>query len=332
MSAIRPPLSMVPTFFGCLLFDHRTSRYLPFDHECAALLDALLHHSIDALIARERDGARREQLAGFYRHFFARGFFSCDGRLAAERLRLSPPADHLAAPLALHLEIVAACNLSCTHCFAGALPRRGARLRLAEIDALFGELAAAGCFRVGLTGGEPLLRHDLFEIIDAATARGLHPCLTTNALLLDEHTARELGRRPLCWLNVSLEGPDAAHNDAVRGAGSFARVRDKLRLLARHARFTLAFTITRQNAAVVTRCAELAREVGAHSAVFRPLYPVGIAREHLDTLMPTYGDYAGAPAHFEAPTASTADMRYVALVQAGSVDRPGAILGAARAN
>ena len=48
--------------------------------------------------------------------------------------------------------------------------------------------------------------------------------------------------------------------------------------------------------------------------------------------MTRLGDYAGAPAHFEAPTASTADMRYVALVQAGSVDRPGAILGAARAN
>ncbi|MCB1536027.1 MAG: DUF1223 domain-containing protein [Rhodoblastus sp.] len=44
------------------------------------------------------------------------------------------------------------------------------------------------------------------------------------------------------------------------------------------------------------------------------------------------GDYAGAPAHFETSTPTRADMRYVALVQAGEADRPGAILGAARAN
>ncbi|MCB1524406.1 MAG: DUF1223 domain-containing protein [Rhodoblastus sp.] len=48
--------------------------------------------------------------------------------------------------------------------------------------------------------------------------------------------------------------------------------------------------------------------------------------------MTRLGEYAGAPAHFEAPASAKTDMRYVALVQAGEADRPGAILGAARAN
>src|SRR5262249_17243 len=131
------------------------------------------------------------------------------------------------------------------------------------------------------------------DILDAATAAGLHPCLTTNGLLLTKEIARELGRRPLVWLNVSLEGPDATTNDAVRGAGTFNAVLEKLELLRRHPPFTLAFTVLRSNAHLVRECAELAARVGAHTAVFRPLYPVGVARDHPE-LMPTFGQYTGA--------------------------------------
>jgi radical SAM protein with 4Fe4S-binding SPASM domain len=161
------------------------------------------------------------------------------------------------------------------------------------MDGLFADLARLGSFRLGLTGGEPLLRKDLFDILDAAAERGLHPCLTTNGLLLTEEIARELGRRPLVWLNVSLEGPDAQTNDAVRGAGTFDAVVEKLKLLRRHARFTLAFTVLRTNAHLARQCAELACRVGAHTAVFRPLYPAGTALHHLD-LMPSFGQYTGA--------------------------------------
>src|SRR5205807_2391089 len=136
-----------------------------------------------------------------------------------------------------------------------------------------GDLVRLGSFRLGLTGGEPLMRKDLLDVLDSATGHGLHPCLTTNALLLTEATARELGKRNLVWLNVSLEGPDAATNDPIRGRGTFNGVVEKLKLLRHHARFTLAFTITRLNADRVRDCARLAYEVGAHTAVFRPLYP-----------------------------------------------------------
>src|SRR5262249_54723008 len=229
----------------------------------------------------------------FFDCFYERGFFGLDGRLAADVLAVDVPADHLVGPLAVHLEIVGACNLTCTHCFAGELPRNHHPLRLSAMDSLFGDLARLGSCRLGLPGGEPLLRKDLLDILDAATGHGLHPCLTTNGLLLTEELAREMGRRPLVWLNVSLEGPSAESNDAVRGAGTFAAVVDKFKLLPRHARFTLAFTVMRTNAHLVRQCADLAYEVGAHTAVFRPLYPVGTALQHLD-LMPSFAQYTDA--------------------------------------
>jgi radical SAM protein with 4Fe4S-binding SPASM domain len=296
----RPPLVLVAQHFGATVFDRRTSRYAPFDREGAELLRATLARPFHAVAHDLADPDERDAVMDFFLHLEAVGYFDLDGRLAGVELPVGDvPPDHLVGPLAVHQEVVAACNLACTHCFAGELPRREKPLALSELDALFADLASMGSFRLGITGGEPLLRKDLFEVLDAATARGLHPCVTTNALLVDERVAREFGRRDLVWLNVSLDGATAASNDRVRGDGVFDRVRERLAVLGRHARFTLAFTVMRHNVDEVEACARLAAEVGAHTAVFRPLYPVGVAREHPE-LMPRFDDYAGALARLAA--------------------------------
>ncbi|HEY7310908.1 MAG TPA: radical SAM protein [Gemmataceae bacterium] len=304
----RNPLVLVPQYFGCLVFDRRTSRYLPFDREATDLLLTLYRQPIEHVLAETADAAEQEAILRFIDCFYDKGFFRVDGRLAADVLAVDVPADHLVGPLAVHLEIIGACNLTCSHCFAGTLPRNHHPLTLAEMNALFGDLAALGSFRLGLTGGEPLMRKDLFDILDGATERGLHPCLTTNGLLLTEDMAREFGKRELVWLNVSLEGPTAESNDAIRGIGTFDTVLEKLRLLRRQARFTLAFTILRTNAHLVRQCAELAYEVGAHTAVFRPLYPAGTALDHLD-LMPSFGQYTAALRDLVEMDAPGADLR-----------------------
>jgi mycofactocin biosynthetic radical S-adenosylmethionine protein MftC len=239
------PLVLAPQFFGCLIFDRRSSRYLPFDHESTSVLLELAETPFEEVHRRwsvEHDGASVAALEGFYEGLDSLGFFTLDGRLATAVLPVVPPPGHLVGPLAVHLEVAGSCNLRCSHCFAGDLPRREKPLSLAALDALFAEMAAMGSFRLGLTGGEPLLR-DLFDVIDLATSHGLHPCVTTNGLLITEEVARDFGARRLVWLNVSLDGATAATNDRVRGAGTFDRVLDRIAVLRRHARFTLAFTI-----------------------------------------------------------------------------------------
>jgi len=290
----RRPLVLAPQPFGSTVFDRRTSRYLPFDHEATALLRAARDVSADRLVARESDPERREALAAFVEHFVERGLFTVDLRFAGDVLDVVPPTDALLGPLAVHLEVVAACNLACTHCFAGTLPRRDRPLDLVELDPLFATFARMGSFRLGLTGGEPTLRPDLVEVVDLALAHGLAPCLTTNGHFLRDSLARALAARELAWLNVNLDGATAETNDRVRGAGSFERTLAGLETLTRvGGRFTLAFTLLRTNLHEVEACGRLAARLGAHSAVFRPLYPVGTAREHLD-LMPTYEEYARA--------------------------------------
>ncbi len=292
-SELRPPLTLVPQHFGSVVFDRRTSRYLPFDRETTELLRQLQRDDIDSILRRIPEELRRTQIISFYEDIYSHCFLTIEGKFAGEVLELEVPEDHLAGPLALHLEVVAACNLTCTHCFAGSLPRHEEPLTLVELDELFGQMAALGTFRLGLTGGEPLLRKDLFQIIDLATEHGLCPCVTTNGLLITEEIAREFGRRELAWLNVSLEGASAGTNDLVRGAGTFNRAIERIRVLREHSRFTLAFTILSSNLHEIRACAELAEELGAGTAVFRPLYPVGVARHHLE-LMPSYEQYNAA--------------------------------------
>ncbi len=68
---------------------------------------------------------------------------------------------------------------------------------------------------------------------------------------------------------------------------------EKLKLLRKHAKFTLAFTLTSMNVSEAEQCAVLARTVGASAAVFRPLYPVGVAANYPE-LMPKYAEYVQA--------------------------------------
>ena len=116
------PLVLIPQHFGCLVFDRRTSRYMPFDREATDLLLALHCQAIDSVLAAIPPGDELDAATRFVGFFYECGFFGLDGRLAANVLIVNVPPDHLVGPLAVHLEIVGACNLTCSHCFAGKLP------------------------------------------------------------------------------------------------------------------------------------------------------------------------------------------------------------------
>ena len=293
------PLVLIPQYFGSLVFDRRNSRYAPFDQTTTELFKQSVNSPITSALNHVENEEQRDILEDFIDYFYRQGYFTEEYLFAGKALDITPPTDHLTGPLAVHLEISAACNLTCTHCFAGELPRKEDALTQKELDKLFSELSQIGSFRLGLTGGEPLLRKDLLDIVDSALENGLHPCLTTNALLLTEELAKALGKRDLLWLNVSLDGATAKTHDLIRGIGSFDKTIKKIQLLSRYSRFTLAFTVLSTNTHEIDQCAELAAQLGAHTAVFRPLYPVGQAKENLD-LMPTFTQYSKALSSLES--------------------------------
>src|SRR5215471_8281675 len=130
------------------------------------------------------------------------------------------------------------CNLACTHCFISCSPTNHthAMMRLDEVRRYLDEAVELGVKEYYFTGGEPFLNPDM-EAILAATLRVGPATVLTNGLLLDPVRCARLAALAGAAaysldLRVSLDGYDAASNDALRGAGTFERVLAGLRNLA----------------------------------------------------------------------------------------------------
>jgi len=109
------------------------------------------------------------------------------------------------------------CNMSCPHCYAAAV-RTPSPTDLSREEALgvVEQLAAAGVGVLILSGGEPLLRPDLFELAARGRELGLAVQLSTNGTRIDAATARRLGECGVQYVGVSIDGLPG-FNDAYRG-------------------------------------------------------------------------------------------------------------------
>jgi len=129
-------------------------------------------------------------------------------------------------PFLVIWEVTQACDLVCAHCRACAQPRRHPlELSFEEGCRLIDEVAEMKVPVFVLTGGDPIKRPDVFDLVSHATARGVRTSLTPSATpLLDRDVIRRLKECGLARLAVSLDGSNAAIHDAFRGvAGSYQR-------------------------------------------------------------------------------------------------------------
>jgi heme b synthase len=182
-----------------------------------------------------------------------------------------------------HLHVVAweltrSCNLFCAHC-------RGS----ADSTRYSGELTTAECFKLVdqvlevakpiliLTGGEPLMRKDVFEIGSYAAGRGLRVVMGTNGTLITPEIAAALKKVPIARIGVSLDFPRAGLQDEFRGQkGAFEAALAGI-AAARRAGIEIQInsTLTSRNVDLLDELIALAMEVGA--VAFHPflLVPTG---------------------------------------------------------
>ncbi len=129
-------------------------------------------------------------------------------------------------PFIVIWEVTQACDLACVHCRASAQTwRHPLELSTAEGERLIDEVAEMKVPVFVLTGGDPLRRPDIYELVEYAHRRGVRISLTPSATpLLSQEAIRELKKRGLARLAVSLDGSKAEIHDAFRGVtGSYAR-------------------------------------------------------------------------------------------------------------
>jgi radical SAM protein len=138
-------------------------------------------------------------------------------------------------PRRVYWEVTRSCDLACRHCRAEAVPNADPdQLTPAEGLRLLDDLArfAAPRPHLVLTGGDPLKRVDLFELIAAARERGFQVSVAPSATpLLTGDTLRRIRDSGVDAISLSLDGSDAERHDAIRGiAGTYERTRDAARV------------------------------------------------------------------------------------------------------
>lgn len=131
----------------------------------------------------------------------------------------------------VYIEATRLCNLSCLHCYNESGPGYCKELDTKAMFRLINSLAKLGVLEIVFTGGEPLVRKDIFELIKHAKEKNIEFSLFTNGTLLDEQKVKKLKRLEPKMVAVSLESDDPTVHDKIRGRGSFSKTLRGIRLL-----------------------------------------------------------------------------------------------------
>src|SRR5579875_3400400 len=212
----------------------------------------------------------------------------------------------LGIPLGAQLDVTWRCNERCIHCYLDH--DDAGEMSLAEIHDLLGQMAQAGTLFLTISGGEPLLRRDLFDIIGRARGLGFDVKLKTNAILIREREAATLCELAIDSVQVSIYSHRAQVHDAITGAPGLKVI--------------IANVLMRSNRADYPGVQELARRLGAQFSIDptitphlnggRALLALNIAREDLRRVM-REDSLVGNAAQFCAPPAPADDAALDAL-------------------
>jgi heme b synthase len=190
-------------------------------------------------------------------------------------------------------EVTRSCNLACKHCRAEAHPEPyPGELSNKEAKALIDTFPDVGSPIIIFTGGDPMMRPDVYELVAYATSKGLRCVFSPNGTLIDEGNAVRLKTSGVQRCSISIDGADAASHDAFRGvSGAFdASMRGIGHLQRAGLEFQINTTVTRDNLAGFKNIFELCERIGAKAWHIFLLVPTGRAAGLADQVI-TAGEY-----------------------------------------
>ena len=194
----------------------------------------------------------------------------------------------LDAPICLTWELTYACNLQCIHCLSSSGQRDSRELSTAEAKRVLDELRDLQVFYINIGGSEPMIRRDFFEIVEYSIANQIGVKFSTNGAFIDRPKAQQLASMDYLDIQLSIDGVDAATNDAVRGEGSYAMARRAMDNLAEagFGPFKISVVVTRHNVDQLDGFKAIADSYGAQLRVTR-LRPSGRGADSWHDLHPT---------------------------------------------
>jgi len=192
-------------------------------------------------------------------------------------------------PLALIAELTHRCPLHCVYCSNPLeLQARSTELSTEDWSRVFQEAAALGVLQADFTGGEPLTRPDILELIRAARAAGLYVNLITSGLPLDESRLDALVQAGLDHFQLSFQGAREEIAQEISGTKAHSQKLRVLEWLKRHrVAVTLNFVIHRRNIEQLPEMLALTETSSASRVEFANVQYYGWAFANRDGLLPT---------------------------------------------
>jgi len=193
-------------------------------------------------------------------------------------------------PKWLAWEVTRRCNLKCVHCRSSSEleVKEHPDFPFDEAKRILDDISDYAKPVVVLSGGEPLLREDVFEIASYGTGKGLRMCLATNGTLVTQEVCAKIKDAGIRMVSLSLDGSTArVHDDFRCQPGAFAGTINAAKLFREHEiPFLINSSFTRRNQEEIPRVYKLAKELGATAWYMFMIVPTGRGQEIMDELIP----------------------------------------------
>jgi Fe-coproporphyrin III synthase len=173
------------------------------------------------------------------------------------------------------------CNLRCLHCYAASDSTRcDAELSTAQAKKLMTDVLEVNAPVLLFSGGEPLLRPDLFELMAEAKKIGLRTVISTNGTLIDGDAAKKLAEANVSYVGISIDGPEEFHNRFRQTSGCFKSTMKGFENCTKaRLRTGLRFTISNSNKEQVPAVFDICKANGVRRVCFYHLIRSGRAKD-----------------------------------------------------
>ncbi len=184
------------------------------------------------------------------------------------------------APFQVVWDVTYACNLHCKHCYATAGKKLPDELTTEEALDTIDKFDRLGVTIISFSGGEPLVRKDIFELTSYAAEKGIYVAIATNGTLISEEMAKKMKESGVGYVQISLDGTKETH-EAFRGIkGCYDRTIEGIKNAVKYGFFVnVSMTVTHYNYEEVKDVVRVCEELGVDWFMHYNFIPVGRGKE-----------------------------------------------------
>lgn len=185
-------------------------------------------------------------------------------------------------------EVTAKCNLNCVHCRSSSdIHSPEGKFTLDKCKSLIDDISTFASPVIVISGGEPLLRKDVFEIAKYGTDKGFRMCMATNGVLVNDEVCENMKSAGIKIVSLSLDGSTPETHDDFRGQkGAFEGVMNAANYFRIHGiKFIINSSFTKRNQADIPNVYRLAKNLGATAWYMFMIVPTGRGEDIMKELV-----------------------------------------------